>query len=137
MHSGDRRSFITQTFKYLVVAGSASVAGMLGAAQVGTNPPSKSPGKTAPVDPVEAKVRKLIVEQLGVDPKKVTGKARFAEDLGADSLDKVELTMALEEAFGIEIPDADGCKILTVKDAVQYVKSHPGAPAQKPQSHKD
>ncbi len=77
------------------------------------------------------------MQQLGVDPKKVTGRARFAEDLGADSLDKVELTMALEEAFGIEIPDADSCKILTVKDAVQYVKSHPGSPARTPQSHKD
>ncbi len=71
---------------------------------------------------VEEKVKKIIVEQLGVDESEVTPDASFVEDLGADSLDTVELIMVLEEEFGIEIPDEDAEKIVHVKDAVQYIK---------------
>ena len=72
----------------------------------------------------EEKVKKIIVEQLGVEAEEVTPEAKFIEDLGADSLDTVELIMALEEEFGIEIPDEDAEKIITVKDATEYIKSH-------------
>ena len=70
------------------------------------------------------KVRMIIVEQLGVDPAEVTVEASFLEDLGADSLDVVELVMALEEEFGNEIPDEDAEKITRVKEAVEYIESH-------------
>ena len=71
---------------------------------------------------VEQKVNKIIVEQLGVEESQVRPEAKFIEDLGADSLDTVELVMALEEEFGLEIPDEEAEKILTVGDAVQYIK---------------
>jgi len=71
----------------------------------------------------EERVKKIIVEQLGVDDAEVTPEASFIEDLGADSLDTVELVMAFEEEFGIEIPDEDAEKIVTVKDAVEYIKA--------------
>ena len=70
---------------------------------------------------VEDKVKQIIVEQLGVDEGEVTPSASFVDDLGADSLDTVELVMAFEEAFDIEIPDEDAEKIKTVKDAVDYI----------------
>ena len=70
------------------------------------------------------RVKKIVVEHLGVDEAKVTESASFVDDLGADSLDTVELVMAFEEAFGVEIPDDAAEKILTVKDAIEYVKSH-------------
>ena len=70
---------------------------------------------------VEDKVKQIIVEQLGVDEGEVTPSASFVDDLGADSLDTVELVMAFEEAFDIEIPDDDAEKIKTVKDAVDYI----------------
>jgi len=70
---------------------------------------------------VEEKVKQIIVEQLGVDEGEVTANASFVDDLGADSLDTVELVMAFEEAFEIEIPDEDAEKIRTVKDAVDYI----------------
>ena len=73
---------------------------------------------------LEEKVKKIIVDQLGVDAAEVTTEASFIEDLGADSLDTVELVMALEEEFGIEIPDEEAEKIATVRDAVEYIKSH-------------
>ncbi len=73
---------------------------------------------------VEDKVKQIIVEQLGVDEGEVTPKASFVDDLGADSLDTVELVMAFEEAFDIEIPDEDAEKIRTVKDAVDYIEAH-------------
>jgi acyl carrier protein len=73
---------------------------------------------------VEDKVKQIIVEQLGVDEAEVTPTASFVDDLGADSLDQVELIMAFEEAFDIEIPDEDAEKIRTVKDAVDYVDKH-------------
>ncbi len=67
------------------------------------------------------KVKEIIVEQLGVDPDEVTLEASFVEDLGADSLDVVELVMAFEEEFDLSIPDEDAEKIATVKDAVDYI----------------
>ena len=73
---------------------------------------------------VEEKVKQIIVEQLGVDESEVTPTASFVDDLGADSLDTVELVMAFEEGFGIEIPDEDAEKIQTVKDATSYIQSH-------------
>jgi acyl carrier protein len=73
---------------------------------------------------VEEKVKEIIVDQLGVDEKQVTGPAVFIDDLGADSLDIVELVMALEEAFEIEIPDEDAEKIATVENAVNYINKH-------------
>jgi acyl carrier protein len=71
---------------------------------------------------VEERVKKIIGEQLGVEEDEVTAEASFVEDLGADSLDTVELVMALEEEFGIEIPDEDAEKILTVGKALDYIK---------------
>lgn len=71
---------------------------------------------------VEEKVKQIIVEQLGVDEGEVTPTASFVDDLGADSLDTVELVMALEEAFNVEIPDEDAENIRTVKDAVEYIE---------------
>ena len=73
---------------------------------------------------VESKVREIIINELGVEPEKVTDEASFVEDLGADSLDTVELVMAFEEEFGIEIPDEDAEKITRVKEAVEYIESH-------------
>ena len=73
---------------------------------------------------IEAKVKEIIVEQLGVDAEKVTPDASFVDDLGADSLDTVELIMALEEEFGIEIPDDAAEKIATVGDAAEYLKKN-------------
>ncbi|MDA8431828.1 MAG: acyl carrier protein [Nitrospiraceae bacterium] len=72
---------------------------------------------------VEEKVKEIIAKQLGVNAAEVTPEASFVEDLGADSLDTVELVMAFEETFNIEIPDEDAEKIAKVKDAVEYIKS--------------
>ena len=71
---------------------------------------------------VENKVKQIIVDQLGVDSGDVTPASSFVDDLGADSLDRVELIMALEETFGMEIPDEDAEKISTVQDAVDYIQ---------------
>ena len=73
---------------------------------------------------VEDKVKGIIVEQLTVEESEVTSEASFIDDLGADSLDTVELVMAFEENFDIEIPDEDAEKIATVKDAVGYIQDH-------------
>ena len=70
---------------------------------------------------VPEKVRNIIAEQLGVKPEEVTPEAKFIDDLGADSLDTVELVMALEEEFGIEIPDEDAEKMVKVGDAIKYI----------------
>ncbi|MFQ5450375.1 MAG: acyl carrier protein [Nitrospinaceae bacterium] len=72
---------------------------------------------------VEEKVKEIIVDQLGVDEKQVSPEASFIEDLGADSLDTVELVMALEEEFDIEIPDEEAEKIASVQNAIDYIKS--------------
>jgi len=79
---------------------------------------------TSPKGTIEERVKKIVVEQLGVDERGVTPEASFAKDLGADELDAVELVMAFEEEFGVEISDEDAKKILTVKDAVDYIKKH-------------
>ncbi len=73
---------------------------------------------------LEARVKKIIAEQLGVEESQVTNEKAFIADLGADSLDTVELVMALEDAFEIEIPDEDAEKILTVQNAIDYAKEH-------------
>lgn len=70
---------------------------------------------------IEARVKKIVIEQLGVKEEEVTTDASFVDDLGADSLDTVELVMALEEEFETEIPDEDAEKIVTIKDAVNYI----------------
>ncbi len=82
---------------------------------------------------IEDKVKDIIVEQLGVNPEQVTPQASFIEDLGADSLDIVELVMAFEEEFGVEVPDEDAEKLQTVGDVISYIKERAnkggGAPA--------
>ncbi len=75
---------------------------------------------------ITEKVRDIIVEQLGVNPEQVTQEAKFIEDLGADSLDTVELVMAFEEEFGVEIPDDAAEKISTVSDAIKYIEENKG-----------
>ena len=73
---------------------------------------------------IEQRVKDIIVEQLGVNADQVTPEAKFIEDLGADSLDTVELVMRFEEEFGIEIPDEDAEKIQSVRDAYNYIDQH-------------
>jgi len=72
---------------------------------------------------IEDQIRKIVVGQLGVKPDQITPEAKFIEDLGADSLDTVELVMALEETFGSEIPDEDAEKLTTVGDVIQYIEA--------------
>ena len=76
---------------------------------------------------IDEKVKQIVTEQLGVDQGEVTTSASFVDDLGADSLDLVELVMAFEEAFDIEIPDEDAEKIRTVQDAIDYIAKQPKA----------
>ncbi|KPJ94927.1 MAG: acyl carrier protein [Gammaproteobacteria bacterium SG8_11] len=76
---------------------------------------------------IEERVKKIVVEQLGVKEEEVTGDSSFVDDLGADSLDTVELVMALEEEFETEIPDEDAEKITTVKQATDYITGHLGS----------
>jgi acyl carrier protein len=73
---------------------------------------------------VEKKVKEIVAEQLGKDANEVTNEASFIDDLGADSLDIVELVMAMEDEFGIEIPDEEAEKIKTVKDVIEYIKAN-------------
>ena len=75
---------------------------------------------------IEARVKKIVVEQLGVEEDAVKNESSFIDDLGADSLDTVELVMALEEEFGAEIPDEDAEKINTVQAAIDYIKAQQG-----------
>ena len=76
---------------------------------------------------IDARVKEIIVEQLGVAPEEVTNEASFINDLGADSLDTVELVMALEEEFDMEIPDEEAEKLQTVGQSIDYIKSHTSA----------
>ena len=78
------------------------------------------------MEPVADRVKKIIVDQLGVEEELVTPEASFVDDLGADSLDTVELVMAFEEEFGVEIPDDAAEKITTVGDATKYIEEHKG-----------
>lgn len=73
---------------------------------------------------IKERVIKIVVEQLGVDPKEITVESSFVDDLGADSLDTVELVMALEEEFETEIPDEDAEKITTIQQAIEYITTH-------------
>ena len=73
---------------------------------------------------IEEKVKDIIVEQLSVNPEQVTPSASFIEDLGADSLDTVELVMAFEEEFGVEVPDEDAEKLLTVESVIKYIEDN-------------
>lgn len=75
-------------------------------------------------DNIQDKVKDIIVEQLGVNPEQVTTEAKFIEDLGADSLETVELVMAFEEEFGIDVPDEEAEKLQSVGDVVRYVEDH-------------
>ena len=75
---------------------------------------------------IDDRVKEIIVEQLGVSAEQVSPEAKFVEDLGADSLDTVELVMALEEEFGVNIPEEEADKIQTVKDAVDYINNNAG-----------
>ena len=75
-------------------------------------------------DSIEGRVKEIIINELGVEEEKVTSEASFVEDLGADSLDTVELVMAFEEEFGIDIPDEDAEQMRTVGDAVKYLSEH-------------
>jgi len=73
---------------------------------------------------VEERVKDIVAEQLGIEKEKITSEASFVDDLGADSLDTVELVMALEEEFGTEIPDEDAEKITTIQQAIDYIVEH-------------
>jgi acyl carrier protein len=75
---------------------------------------------------VAERVKEIVVDQLGVSPEQVSPESKFVEDLGADSLDTVELVMALEEEFGAEIPDEEAEKLQTVGDAIKFIESHLG-----------
>jgi acyl carrier protein len=74
--------------------------------------------------PIQERVKDIIVEQLGVKPEQVVPEAKFIEDLGADSLDTVELVMALEEEFGVEVPDEQAEKLQSVGDVMKYIEEH-------------
>jgi acyl carrier protein len=87
-------------------------------------PTTHSPWEICNMSTIEERVKKIVVEQLGVKEDEVTANASFVDDLGADSLDTVELVMALEEEFETEIPDEDAEKITTVQQAVDYIKAH-------------
>jgi acyl carrier protein len=89
-----------------------------------TTEANRSPTRPGGNMSVQDKVKKIIAEKLGVDPSEVVPQASFIDDLGADSLDLVELIMSMEEAFEIEISDEDAEKLKTVQDAIDYINSH-------------
>jgi acyl carrier protein len=84
---------------------------------------ARNPRRRKPMAETAERITKIIVEELGVNEDQVKPEAKFSEDLGADSLDQVELIMRFEEEFGIEIPDEDTEKIVTVGDAINYMSS--------------
>src|SRR5580700_4064791 len=99
----------------------------LGQARASREHPDRPPlapmqGEYVPMSDVADKIKQIVVEHLGVDEAKVTPEASFIDDLGADSLDTVELVMAFEEAFSVEIPEDAAEKIATVKDAIDYIE---------------
>jgi acyl carrier protein len=95
-----------------------------GSAPKKSSPQARLSVEVDPMSDVAERVKKIVVEHLGVDESKVTDNASFIDDLGADSLDTVELVMAFEEEFGCEIPDDAAEKIVTVKDAVNFIDGH-------------
>ena len=99
-----------------------------------SKPDQKASSKPEQGDTITEKVKDIVARELGVDRKKVLPDSRFVDDLGADSLDVVELIMAFEEAFDLEIPDEDAEKFCVVKDAIDYIKAHAHkrAPSSKP-----
>jgi acyl carrier protein len=101
----------------------SAVEGRLGDASPRTGVPHELVARRT-MAATDEKVKQIIVEQLGVDEGEVTPNASFVDDLGADSLDTVELVMAFEEAFEVEIPDEDAEKIRTVQDAIDYIGKH-------------
>ena len=88
---------------------------------------NKTVEETSEMSTIEERVKKIVVEQLGVKEDEVSSESSFVDDLGADSLDTVELVMALEEEFETEIPDEDAEKITTVKQATDYINAHSGS----------
>jgi acyl carrier protein len=102
---------------------SPAICGGCGLKQTDRQTPRKQTVMTD-ISNIEARVKKIIIEQLGVKEEQVTNEASFVEDLGADSLDTVELVMALEEEFELEIPDEDAEKITTVQQAIDYIATH-------------
>jgi acyl carrier protein len=114
-------------------AGGSAAARLIGTGAVGTGKAEAIRSQGAHFNPavevnvmsdVADRVKKIVVEHLGVDEAKVTENASFIDDLGADSLDTVELVMAFEEEFGCEIPDDAAEKIVTVKDAITFIEAH-------------
>jgi acyl carrier protein len=104
---------------------SAALAGYVGrTARARTKPADRS---RPPMSDIADRVKKIVVEHLGVEESKVTPEASFIDDLGADSLDTVELVMAFEEAFSVEIPEDAAEKISTVKDAIDYIEKQKAA----------
>jgi acyl carrier protein len=110
-----------RTCLHLVLMGFVLAAGTLASAQAGTSPSAKPPAKVTPGDLVGKKVRKIVAEQLGVDPKRVVRKALLREDLGADALSMLDLSDALQQAFDIAIHKDDMKTLLTVQDTVDFV----------------
>ena len=127
-----RRRFLKRVTT--VLAAGAAGAALPKAARPTSSPQATSPGKPKSAS-VEERVKRIVIEQLGVEEAEVVPKARLAEDLGADSLDVVELIMALEEAFDIEIEDGEAEKLKTVGDLIQCVQAHL-KPAKEPGKQK-
>lgn len=120
MLRNSRRKFVTETCKYFLLL----MVTRLGHVQAGETTNRKQSGRAVARSSIERKVINVVVYNLGVCREKVTARARFVEDLGADSLDMTELVMAFEEAFCINIPDEDAAKICTVQNAVDYICDH-------------
>ena len=125
--SNSRREFIL----FLGRCGAAAVACCVPFLPESLSAQNKTKEPPSPSPTVEARVTKIVVEQLGVAAEKVKPSSRFKEDLGADSLDSVELVMAFEEEFSIEIPDSAAEKMVTVQDAINYINQQIGTKSKK------